>query len=65
MDLAFTRVLNGEPIALYNALGQLVLQNNIQGQNTILDLDTMSKGIYFLNVKAEEGIINVKIIVRE
>lgn len=58
-----TRDLKGESVSLYNALGQLVLEENIQSQQTVLDLDNMSKGIYFLNVRAEEGIVNTKVIV--
>ena len=55
--------LKGESFALHNALGQLVLTDQIQDEITLLNLKNYSSGIYFLTIKAEEGIINMKVLV--
>ncbi|MFY0483056.1 immunoglobulin domain-containing protein [Flavobacterium sp. PLA-1-15] len=49
-------------IELYNMLGQVVLQKNIQNQSGVLNMDTLPQGQYILRVKTLEAEENFKII---
>ena len=50
-------------VSVYNTLGQCVLQKEITGNPTALDLQQVSEGLYLLRVKTENGIISKRIAV--
>jgi Secretion system C-terminal sorting domain len=53
-----------EEVMLYNALGQLVLRQSFQNENSVsLQLENMVSGIYFVKIKTPQGIITRKILV--
>ena len=50
-------------VALYNTLGQCVLQKEITDSQTVVDLQHVTKGLYLLRVKTENGIVSKRIAV--
>ena len=50
-------------VSVYNTLGQCVLQKEVAGNPTVLDLQQVSEGLYLLRVKTENGIISKRIAV--
>lgn len=48
-----------EQVQVYDALGQLVLQQNVQSDKCMLDLAGYESGIYFVNVIGRNGIQKV------
>ena len=50
-------------VSVYNTLGQCVLQKEVAGNPTVLDLQQVSEGLYLLRVKTENGIISKRISV--
>ncbi|QTE22402.1 T9SS type A sorting domain-containing protein [Polaribacter cellanae] len=54
---------NIQNINVYNVSGQKVIQNkNINKQEYLLDISTLSKGIYFVKVKSNKNVKDIKII---
>ncbi len=58
-----TAELDIEEIKLYNAFGQIVFQDIIRNNNAIVEINVSSfpKGLYFLNLINDEGVITKKI----
>ncbi|SNB11179.1 hypothetical protein JIP0899_2180003 [Flavobacterium psychrophilum] len=44
----------GYSIKLYNNLGQLVLEKNIDNQSQKISLQTLNSGVYFYNIACAE-----------
>ena len=42
-------------VSVYNALGQCVLQKEISGNQTVLDMQNVATGLYLLRVNTEKG----------
>ena len=51
-----------QEIRLYDAIGQLVLQQNATTEN-ILDVSKLAKGIYVVHVQSDKGILREKLMV--
>ncbi len=51
-----------QEIRLFNAIGQLVLQQNATTENT-LDVSKLAKGIYVVHVQSDKGILREKLLV--
>jgi hypothetical protein len=56
-------IKNGD-LKIYNSLGQLVYQDAIASENTVVDISGFDTGIYFVLVETEEGVLKEKLIVR-
>ena len=50
-------------IQIYNIVGQMVLNQNVNGNNVTLNTSDLKSGVYNLKVKMEDGFINKKIVV--
>ena len=50
-------------VSVYNALGQCVMQKEVCGHQTTMDLQNVSEGLYLLRVKTEDGTISKRIVV--
>ena len=50
-------------VSVYNTLGQCVLQKEVTSNQTAIDLQQVSEGLYLLRVKTENGIISKRIAV--
>ncbi len=59
-SITSTNLVNIIQVDLYNSLGQLV--NKWTKEDAIYDLSDVSKGIYFLQIKTNEGFVNKKLI---
>lgn len=62
-------IASGE-ITIYNFLGELIfqlniIQTNMSGQTSTIDLSNEANGIYFVNVKTEKESITKKIIIEK
>jgi hypothetical protein len=51
-------------IRINDMIGNTVLIKSFSDQETIFDLSTQPKGIYFLEVKNETGTFNKKIVIQ-
>ena len=49
-------------VGVYNVLGECVLRTRITNHKKEIDVSLFSKGIYFVEVKTEKGIIRKKLI---
>ena len=52
-------------VSVYNALGQCVMQKEVSGHQTTIDLQNVSEGLYLLRVKTEDGTISKRIVVEQ
>lgn len=50
-------------VSAYNAIGQCVLQKNVKGRQTSLDLQRFASGLYLLRIKTTEGEVARRITV--
>ena len=50
-------------LKVYNIIGELILQTGKLNSNTDIDLSSYSKGIYFLQIKTANKILNKKLII--
>lgn len=44
--------------------GEVVYQNNISGNNTIIDLSNKAKGLYFVSISTENGTETYKVVIQ-
>ena len=51
-------------VSVYNTLGQCVLQKEVDGNQTTVDLQHASEGLYMLRIKTEQGIISMRITLK-
>ena len=51
-------------VSVYNTLGQCVLQKEVAEEQTTVDLQYASEGLYLLRVKTEEGVISRRITLK-
>ena len=51
-------------VSVYNTLGQCVLQKEVDGNQTTVDLQHASEGLYMLRIKTEQGIISKRITLK-
>ena len=51
-------------VAVYNALGQWVMQKEVAGNQTTVDLQHVSEGLYLLRIKTEKGIFSQRITLK-
>lgn len=47
---------------IYNAVGQIVFEKNMKDQNSKLDLTSLKKGVYFIELETNAGCITKKLI---
>ena len=50
-------------VLVYNALGQCLIQNEVAGSQTTVDLQNISTGLYMLRVVTGEGTVSKRIVV--
>lgn len=55
--------LNGNYIEMYNALGQLVLTKEMEGNKDQVVVNGLAKGLYFVNIHTDKGIANKRVII--
>ena len=53
---------NDEKISIYNLQGQLLLQQSTTDAKTELDISAFAKGMYFIKVDTDRGVVSKKII---
>jgi hypothetical protein len=58
------QLIANSPIEIYNVLGECIHQQICKSANQQIDLSGLKEGIYFLQVKTNEGVIASKIIVQ-
>ena len=51
-------------VSVYNTLGQCVLQKEVDGNQTTVDLQYASEGLYMLRIKTEQGILSKRITLK-
>ncbi|MEI7487661.1 MAG: T9SS type A sorting domain-containing protein [Chryseobacterium sp.] len=51
-----------EAIQIYNVLGELVNSQDVTGNSVVLDISSLSKGIYFAEIKTEKAIVRKKVV---
>ena len=51
-------------VSVYNTLGQCVLQKEVAGEQTTVNLQQVSEGLYLLRVKTAEGVISKRITLK-
>ncbi len=51
-------------IKIYNVFGECIYQNICLSHNLQIDLSSQAKGIYFVQLKTEQGTINKKLIIQ-
>jgi len=56
--------INITEMKLYNAMGQLVLLKEIQSDNAIIDVSAFERGMYFVLLESDQGIIREKLVIR-
>lgn len=54
-----------EEISIYNLHGQQIIRKIIQSEKNVIDISTLSKGIYYVKLESEDGIDAVKLIIKE
>ncbi len=52
-----------EKVLLYNAVGQLIQQNNTANSYQQFDASELPGGLYLVSIHTDEGILNVKVVV--
>lgn len=62
ISMTLPKVSNVITIAIYNVLGQLVLENNISSQSPAVSLKSLNSGIYFYRIEADGVSTSGKII---
>ena len=53
-----------ENIKLFNVLGETIYQTTKDNLQSSINLSYQSKGIYFVQVKTEKGILNRKVVIQ-
>lgn len=53
---------NGAMVYLYNSTGQMMLSENIVGENNSIDISGLAQGIYFIKVSNDKEVVNKSII---
>ena len=66
----FIKLLEGTIVSIgtievYNLLGEMVLNNKMQNNITAIDLSQQPNGVYFLNIKTENGDFVQKLIINK
>nr|NQU91071.1 T9SS type A sorting domain-containing protein [Bacteroidota bacterium] len=51
-------------IFIYNQTGQLMLNRQVDGDNTKLEVHNLEAGVYFIKIVTVSGIINEKLIMK-
>jgi PKD repeat protein len=51
-----------ESVILFDVLGKLVNSKQVIANSTTIDLSSVSKGIYFVEIKTEKGIVRKKVV---
>ncbi|PJB14618.1 MAG: hypothetical protein CO118_07675, partial [Flavobacteriales bacterium CG_4_9_14_3_um_filter_32_8] len=51
-------------IEIMNIQGQVVYKNNSNSTSQVIDLRKNAKGVYFVNVIADKGVANYKIVIQ-
>lgn len=55
--IAFNHVQNNATVEVMDALGKLVLSQNVNGMETTVNTTTLQNGIYFVTVRDEKNIL--------
>lgn len=55
--------LIGEYVTIFNSLGQQIATHNFDQASTSIPADNLSRGIYFLNIQTDQGLVNKRIVV--
>jgi hypothetical protein len=58
--LYFNNIDGIKTIQIFNILGEAVERTNVSGNNTIINVSDLSKGIYFISMINSDGIISTK-----
>jgi hypothetical protein len=51
-------------VNIFNSLGQMVFENSMQSGNIVVDVSDFDRGMYFVLIKSEEGVLKKKLMVR-
>lgn len=55
--------LHNTTITIFNVLGDKILESSVDNGINIIDLDSRSKGVYFIKINSDEGVTSRKIII--
>lgn len=64
LHLRTAHALANAEISLTDALGQIVRRGRMNGSTHVLDLSSLSPGVYSLNLNSEAGMITERLVVR-
>lgn len=60
--LTVSSEMNIESVAIYSVLGQLIQQNQIEGQRVLIDVSALKSGLYIIQLKSGEHVSSKKFI---
>ena len=52
-----------QSLRVFNAVGQEVLRQNLEGSEQVVNISTLAKGVYFLKIGTDRATIMRKIVV--
>ncbi len=62
--LITSKIKSNEKVEIFNLMGEKILQSNIHGQNTAIDISNHPSGIYFVKIYAENTVYTKKILIQ-
>jgi len=51
--------------SIYSIMGQIIMSGKLQNETTIINVESLAKGMYFLQIQSSEGVFNKKIVKQE
>ena len=60
LNISSENIINS--IEVFNSLGQKVYQTNVKAKEKVLDINSLSKGVYIIGVNTEKGYTKKKLI---
>lgn len=60
VNISSENIINS--IEVFNSLGQKVYQTNVKAKEKVLDINSLSKGVYIIGVNTEKGYTKKKLI---
>ena len=61
-NLSITGLEAGATLTLYDNVGKMILQKNIEDESFLMDVSFLSSGVYYLQYSNERSLENKKII---
>ncbi len=64
-DFVSIKTDNIQKINVYNSLGQLVIERQVNQDFTQIDFTKLNKGVYFISIIKDNSVINKKVIYKD